>query len=213
MSSLQARIVDQECAYDGYFKIIRYRLVHRLFAGGDSVELSREIFERGRAVAVLPYDPRRDQVVLVEQFRPGALGVDPDPWLIETIAGIVEPGEDLEDVARREAKEEAGLELADLEPVTRYFASPGGSTETVDLFFARVDTAEIGGVFGLADEGEDIKVHVVEFGRALTWLDEGRIKVATTIIALQWLRLNRDRLRAALLESAEETLEQHGGLP
>ncbi|MGI9420693.1 MAG: NUDIX domain-containing protein [Geminicoccaceae bacterium] len=204
MSSHHARIVDQERAYDGYFKIIRYRLVHSLFAGGDSAELSREIFERGRAVAVLPYDPLRDQVVLVEQFRPGALGVDPDPWLIETIAGIVEPGEDLEDVARREAKEEAGLELADLERVTRYFASPGGSTETVDLFFARVDTAEIGGVFGLADEGEDIKVHVVEFERALAWLDEGRIKVATTIIALQWLRLNRDRLRAALLESAED---------
>lgn len=212
MAGLHARIIEQDRAYDGYFKIIRYRLVHSLFAGGDSPELSREIFERGHAVAVLPYDPRRDEVVLIEQFRPGALGVDPDPWLIETIAGIVETGEDIEDVAKREAMEEAGLELTEIEAVTRFFASPGGSTETVDLFFARVDAAEVGGHFGLADEGEDIKVHVIPFEQARTWLDEGRIKVATTIIALQWLILNRDRLRATWLERTKE-LDGFGGVP
>lgn len=203
MAERQVRVIEQECAYDGYFKINRYRLVHSRFVGGDGPEITREVFERGRAVAVLPYDPVRDEVVLVEQFRAGALGVEPDPWLIETVAGIIEPGEDIEGVARREAKEEAGLELAQLHFVTRYFASPGGSTETVDLFIARAETADAGGFFGLADEGEDIKVHVLTFEQALSWQSEGRIKVATTIIALQWLHLNRDRLRAAWLPHGE----------
>lgn len=197
MAERQVRVIEKKLAFDGYFKIIRYRLVHGLFAGGDGPEISREIFERGRAVAVLPYDPERDEVVLIEQFRPGALGVEPDPWLIETIAGIVEPGEAIEDVAKREAKEEAGLDLRELEPAIRYFASPGGSTETVDLFVARIDAANAGGLFGLAEEGEDIKVHVISLDQAISWLSEGRIKVATTIIALQWLFLNRGRLCAA----------------
>ncbi|MGI9505474.1 MAG: NUDIX domain-containing protein, partial [Geminicoccaceae bacterium] len=161
MAERQVRVIDQTLAFDGYFKIIRYRLVHSLFAGGESPELSREIFERGKAVAVLPYDPEQDTVVLIEQFRPGALGVEHDPWLIETIAGIVEPGEDLRDVARRESREEAGLEIKSFERISRYFASPGGSAETVDLFVARVDKVETGGLFGLASEGEDIKVHVI----------------------------------------------------
>ena len=173
MTDREVRVVEKTLAFDGYFKIIRYRLVHSLYAGGEGPELSREIFERGRAVAVLPYDPERDEVVLIEQFRPGALGVEPDPWLIETIAGIVEPGEDTVDVARREAKEEAGLHLMDLHPVCRYFASPGGSTETVDLFAARIGATGAGGFFGLTEEGEDIKVHVVAFEEAIAWLDEG----------------------------------------
>jgi len=134
--------------------------------------------------------------VLIEQFRPGAIGVEPDPWLIETVAGIVEPKEALEDVARREAREEAGLELLDLRHISRFFASPGGSTETVDLFFARIDSRKAGGLFGLADEGEDVKVHVLAYDKAMAWLQQGRIRVATTIIALQWLTLNRDQLRA-----------------
>jgi ADP-ribose pyrophosphatase len=197
MADRQVRVIERKLAFDGYFKIIRYRLAHSLFEGGEGPEISREIFERGRAVAVLPYDPVRDEVVLIEQFRPGAFGVEPDPWLIETIAGIADPGEASKDVARREAKEESGLELMELRPIFRYFASPGGSTETVDLFFARVDSSTAGGHFGLAEEGEDIKVHVITSELASVWLNEGRIKVATTIIALQWLMANRDRLRAA----------------
>ena len=119
------------------------------------------------------------------------MGVDPDPWLIETVAGIVEEGEVIEEVARREAREEAGLELVDLRHVMRFFASPGGSTETVDLFVARVDAEEAGGFFGVAEEGEDVKVHVVGADEAIDWLRRGRIKVATTVVALQWLALER----------------------
>jgi ADP-ribose pyrophosphatase len=134
--------------------------------------------------------------VLIEQFRPGAIGVEPDPWLIETVAGIVEEDERTEEVAHREAREEAGLDLLTLHHIFRYFASPGGSTETVDLFLAGIDASRAGGLFGLAEEGEDVKVHVLTFDQAMDWLDQGRIRVATTIIALQWLRLNKDKIVA-----------------
>jgi ADP-ribose pyrophosphatase len=184
-------VLEQTVAYDGHFKIIRYRLRHRLFAGGMSRELPREVFERGHAVAVLPFDPARNQVVLIEQFRAGALGVVDEPWLLEPVAGIIERGESAPEVARREAAEEAGLELLDLVPACTYFASPGGSTETCQVVIGRVDSADAGGIFGKADEGEDIKVHVVALDSALDWLGDGRIHAATTVVALQWLALHR----------------------
>lgn len=195
MTDPRFAVLERTVAYDGHFKILRYRLCHRLFAGGMSRELTREVFERGHAVAVLPFDPAREQVVLVEQFRIGGIGVIDDPWLIEPVAGIIEPGERAPDVARRETAEEAGLELLDLVPACTYFASPGGSTETCQVFIGRVDAAGAGGIFGLADEGEDIRVHVVPLATALAWLDDGRVHAATTVIALQWLALHRAALQ------------------
>ena len=194
MADPQVAVLEQTVAYDGHFRIIRYRLRHQLFAGGMSRELMREVFERGHAVAVLPFDPERNRVVLIEQFRIGALGVVDDPWLLEPVAGIIERGERAPAVARREAAEEADLELLDLVPACTYFASPGGSTETCQVFIGRVDAAGVGGIFGLADEGEDIRVQVVPFETALEWLCDGRIHAATTIVALQWLALHRAEL-------------------
>jgi ADP-ribose pyrophosphatase len=191
MADPRIAVLAQTVAYDGHFKIIRHRLRHRLFAGGMSPELVREVFERGHAVAVLPFDPERGQVLLVEQFRIGAVGVIDDPWLIEPVAGIIEPGEGAPDVARREAAEEAGIQLLDLVPACTYFASPGGSTETCQIFIGRVDAAGAGGIFGRTDEGEDIRVHVVPLGTALEWLCDGRIHAVTTVVALQWLALHR----------------------
>jgi ADP-ribose pyrophosphatase len=190
------RVVELErtIAFDGYFKIVRHRLRHRQFAGGMGPELVREVLERGHAVVVLPFDPERDEVVLIEQFRIGALGVVDDPWLVEPVAGIIEPGEEVLEVARREAVEEAGLELLDLVPACSYFSSPGGSTETCRVFIGRVDATAAGGIFGLAEEGEDIKVRAVPLDQALAWIDNGRIHAAPTIVALQWLALHRAEL-------------------
>ena len=204
MTDPRIAVLAQAVAYDGHFKIIRYRLRHRLFAGGMSPELVREVFERGHAVAVLPFDPERGQVVLVEQFRIGAVGVIDDPWLIEPVAGIIEPGEEAPEVARREATEEAGLELLDLVPACTYFASPGGSTETCQIFIGRVDAAGAGGIFGRTDEGEDIRVHVVPLGTALEWLCDGRTHAVTTVVALQWLALHRAGLEQRWCGGAAE---------
>lgn len=194
MTDQRVAMLERTLAYDGHFKIIRYRLRHRLFAGGMSRELMREVFERGHAVAVLPFDPVRGQVVLVEQFRIGGVGVIDDPWLIEPVAGIIEPGEPAPEVARREAAEEAGLDLLELVPACTYFASPGGSTETCQVYIGRVDAAGAGGIFGRTDEDEDIRVHVVPLATALEWLCDGRVHAVTTVVALQWLALHRAEL-------------------
>ncbi len=191
MDDRQVELIERVVAFNGYFKILRYRLRHSLFQGGMSKEVTREIFERGQAVAVLPYDPVMDRVVLIEQFRPGALDIESTPWLIETVAGIVETGETHEDVARRESKEEAGIELKALRPIGRYFVSPGGTTETVHIFIGHTASETASGYFGVLDEGEDIKVHVIDFEEAMKWLGCGKIKVMTTVAALQWLALNR----------------------
>jgi ADP-ribose pyrophosphatase len=196
MTDAPVVVLEQSIVFAGFFKVVRYRLRHRQFAGGTGPELVREVLERGHAVVVLPFDPERNQVVLIEQFRTGALGVVDHPWLVEPVAGIIEPGEQAPDVARREAHEEAGLELLDLLPACTYFASPGGSTETCQVFIGRVDSRHAGGVFGLAHEGEDIKVRVVPFDDALAWIGNGRIHAAQTIVALQWLALHRAELAA-----------------
>jgi ADP-ribose pyrophosphatase len=138
----------------------------------------------------------RDEVVLIEQFRIGAVEDPSGPWLIEVIAGLYEPGEPVEDLIHREALEEAGCTVSDLIPLFHYYSSPGGSNEEIDLYIARTDTSAVGGTFGLDEEGEDIRVHVMKSEVAFEMLEQGSIDSAMPIIALQWLQLNRDKIRS-----------------
>jgi ADP-ribose pyrophosphatase len=144
---------------------------------------------------VLPYDPDLDAVVLLEQFRIGALQVPGGPWLMEMVAGIIEPDELPEAVVRRECEEEAGLELGETEFICDCLVSPGGTSERIALYCGRVDASEAGGVHGLAEEGEDIRVTRVAFDEACDLLASGRLNSASVIIAMQWLMMNRDRVR------------------
>ncbi|MDS4069759.1 MAG: NUDIX domain-containing protein [Candidatus Competibacter sp.] len=189
-------VLDQSICHNGFFRMEKYRLRHELFSGGWSSEIVRECLERGHAVAVLLYDPDSDQVVLLEQFRVGALEFPGGPWLLEIVAGIMdEPGETTEEVARRETAEEAGCELLDLIPICHYLVSPGGTSESITLFCGRVDASTVtSGVRGVVSEHEDIWVHVVSRDEALSLLHSGRINSAAPIIALQWLELNRPKL-------------------
>ena len=189
------RIRASERVFDGYFAVDRVTLEHRAFDGGWAAAVTREIFERGEAVGVLPYDPVSDSLVLIEQFRAGALRDADTPWMLELVAGIVEEGESDEDVVRREADEEAGCRLAQLEPIAAYYPSAGACTEHVRLFCGRVLEAGVGEVRGLATEGEDILVHRVPWAVALELLRDGRINNGHTLVALQWLALHRDALR------------------
>jgi ADP-ribose pyrophosphatase len=195
MSDPKFEILEKTICYDGFFRMERYRLRHRLFGGDWSRPLVRELFERGHAAAVLPYDPRLDCVVLVEQFRIGALESASGPWLFEIVAGIISPEETPEAVVRREAVEEANCELQDLVPICDYFVSPGGTSERLSVFCGKVDAAHVGGIHGLAEEDEDIRVHVLSFQDAVAWLQAGKINCAAPIIALQWLQINRQQLR------------------
>ena len=187
--------IKKNIRYKGFFKLTEVELQHDLFAGGKTPVLVREIIDRGHAVAVLPYDPVRDEVVLIEQFRIGAGEDSEGPWLIEVIAGYQEPGESAEEVVHREALEEAGCLLSDVELMHSCYSSPGGSNERVSLFFARTDSSNIGGIHGLDEEGEDIRVHVLSSQQAFDWLDNGRIDSAMPIISMQWFRINHERIR------------------
>ncbi len=195
MTRDDVEILQTETAWQGYFRIDRLRLRHRLFAGSWGQDITREVFERGHAAALLPYDPARDAVVLIEQFRVGALTADANPWLTEIVAGIIEDGETAEEVVRREAVEEAGCTVTDIEPVMDVFPTPGGSSERIAIFVGRVDAAGIGGIHGLADEGEDIRVFTEPLDAALQRLADGGIANMTAVVALQWLALNREALR------------------
>ena len=201
VSGQDVELMDREVVHDGFFRLDRYRLRHRQFAGGMGRLLTREILERGRVAAVLPVDPERDRVVLIEQFRPGAWAADWDPWLLECVAGVLEPGETPEELARREAIEEAGCAITDLVPIATFLTSPGASTETVRLFCGRVDSEGVGGLHGLATEGEDIRVSVMPVDDAVALLDHGRIVNAKTIIALQWIARHYASLKTRWLQA------------
>ncbi len=203
MTPDDVEIIEKTTPFEDYFRIDRYRLKHRLFEGGWSGEITREIFERGHAVTVVLYDPDLDKLVLIEQFRTGAyaamaspwFGAGFSPWLVECIAGIIEEGETPEEVARREAVEEAGCEIKEMIPVCHYLASPGGSSESVYVFCGRVDTPKDGGIHGLKDEGEDMRVVAAPAEEVMGWLEEGRIDNAMTLIGLQWFKINHQRLK------------------
>ncbi|HDS5156479.1 TPA: ADP-ribose diphosphatase [Enterobacter hormaechei subsp. steigerwaltii] len=188
-------IIARETLYSGFFSMELYRFRHRLFNGEMSGEIKREIFERGHAAVLLPYDPVRDEVVLVEQVRIAAYDTSDTPWLLEMVAGMIEEGESVEDVARREALEEAGLAIGRTKPVLSYLASPGGTTERSSIMVGEVDVRTAEGIHGLADENEDIRVHVVSREQAYQWVEEGKIDNAASVIALQWLQLHYQTLR------------------
>ena len=197
-------IIEKEEVYRGYFRIDRYRLKHRQFDGAMGAEIDREIFERGHAAACLLYDPDLDKLVLIEQFRAGALaaldspwfdGDETSPWLIEIVAGIIEDGEEPEAVVRREALEEAGCAIGHIEPLFHYLVSPGGSSESMFVCLGRVDAANAGSVHGVEAEGEDIRVLSVDVDEAFAMLDAGRIVNGMTLIPMQWFRANHEALR------------------
>ena len=188
------KFLGEEVLYEGFFFMKKYRYQHRRYQGDWSPAVEREIFERGNAVGVLLYDKDKDRFVVIEQCRPGALPGDDSPWLIEVVAGMVEEGEEPEDVARREAQEEAGCDIQELLPMPGYWVSPGGTTEYVDLFLGFVDSDEVAAFAGLETEHEDIKVIVLERSEMLDLMQQGRINNAMALIAVQWFLLNEKAL-------------------
>ncbi|WP_448548385.1 NUDIX domain-containing protein [Thalassotalea fusca] len=191
-----AELVSKRVCYHGFFSLDEYKVRHKLFSGEQSPIIKREIFERGDAVVLIPYDPDKDTVVMIEQFRPGAMRFGGTPWLLEFVAGMFSKDESPQDVAIREAKEEANLDVSvnELTFVMKYLSSPGGMTEAIHLYAAPVDSTNVGGVYGLDCENEDILVHAIPFNEAVALLNEGKITNAASVIGLQWLQLHRQSL-------------------
>lgn len=196
------KIRHKESGYAGFFDLNAYTLRHCHFNGEWGNEITREVFERGHAVGILPYDHIRDEVVLIEQFRPGAFVAlkspwfadDASPWLYEAVAGIIDPGESPADVAYRETIEEAGTTLSDLIPVCHYLVSPGSGTESVFVFVRCIDSTKIEDVHGVETEGEDIRPFTVRLQEAYDAIASDKINNGMTIIALQWLMLNKEQV-------------------
>lgn len=195
LSKNDVEIIARETVYRGFFSLDLYRFRHRLFNGEMSGEVKREIFERGHAAVLLPFDPVRDEVVLVEQVRIAAYDTSETPYLLEMVAGMIEVGETVEDVARREAQEEAGLEVGRVKKCLSYLASPGGTSERLTIMVGEVDATTAEGIHGLAEEHEDIRVHVVSREFAYQCVEDGKIDNAASVIALQWLQLHYQDLR------------------
>ncbi len=185
---------QRDTLFQGFYRVDKLHLRHRQFDGSMGPEISRELFVRPSAVGVVVYDPRRDEVLLIEQFRVGALD-SRHPWQYEVVAGLVGEGESLEDVARRETLEEAGVVIDTLEKVFGFFPSAGGSDEFYTLLAAPADLSRAGGIHGLAEEGENIRVVVLNLNEALQQIASGRINNAPCILALQWLAMNKSRLQ------------------
>lgn len=189
---LDVEIVDSSFAYSGFLSILKVSLRHRLFSGEMSSTITRELMERGQAVAVLLYDQQRDAVIMVEQFRIGAMK-DPDgAWLLELVAGMIEEGEQPEDVARRESMEESGCEIKKLKLIGNYYVSPGGCNERIMLYFASIDSHGLDGkIAGVDHESEDIRVRVIPWTDVEAMLAAGKINNASTLIGLQWLQIQK----------------------
>jgi ADP-ribose pyrophosphatase len=191
----KAELIERTVAFQGHFRVARYLFRHSLYQGGQSGEIRREVFERGLAAAVLPYDPIRDEVVLIRQFRAGTYAAGRHPWCWEVVAGIIEEGETPEDVARREATEEASVKILDLVRLHSVVLSPGACSETCTSFLGRIDATGVGGIFGLESENENILVKAMPFAEARGMLDRDEIDNSIAVMALQWLALHRDEMR------------------
>ncbi|HHF0428133.1 ADP-ribose diphosphatase [Haemophilus influenzae] len=197
-SQQDIEILGEQTLYEGFFTLKRIQFKHKLFAGGQSGVVTRELLIKGAASAVIAYDPKEDSVILVEQVRIGA-AYHPEsnrsPWLLELIAGMVEKGEKPEEVALRESEEEAGIQVKNLTHCLSVWDSPGGIVERIHLFAGEVDSTQAKGIHGLAEENEDIKVHVVKREQAYQWMCEGKIDNGIAVIGLQWLQLNYAQLQ------------------
>jgi ADP-ribose pyrophosphatase len=195
MTDETAELVRHEVAFQGHFRVVRYVLRHTLHNGGMSGAITREVFERGHAGGVLMYDPQRDEVVLIRQFRAGAYAAGRHAWVWEIVAGIIEDKETAETMIRRETVEEAGLEVGELIAIHNVLLTPGACSETCQVFLGRIDATTAGGVFGLASEDEDILVRVMPFAEAYAMVERNEVGNAVAVIALQWLALHRDEVR------------------
>ncbi|KMT64182.1 NUDIX domain-containing protein [Catenovulum maritimum] len=192
------KLESKEKLFDRFFNVSLVSFKHKLFAGGWSDTVQREVFERSDAVVVLPYDITRDDIVMIEQVRVGCIENGENPWMFELVGGMVEEGESIEDVAKRETEEETGLSVKQLVSMQSYLSSCGGTSERIHLYLAIVDSTQYKSICGVEHEHEDIKVHVFEREQVLAWLNAGKIDNASGVIALYWFQNNLTRLNQML---------------
>jgi len=197
----KVKILGTEVLHQGFCRVEKYTLQTRLFNGSWSSPHTREVVTQRQAAAALPYDPIADVVILIEQFRVGALEFFPQaPWLLEIVAGLMDKKHEhsFEDLVKREMQEEAGLEILTMLPICDCLVSPGILTERIKLYCARVDANKAPQFSGLAHEHEDIRLHLMSSAEAFAAVRSGLVNNVAAIIALQWLELNLTTVKKRL---------------
>lgn len=202
MSEKKYEIVAHENLFQGFFRVERYHIRHERFDGSWSNRFTREVFHRSKQVAgVLLFDPQQDKIVMIEQFRAGLLSSGDYPWMMELVMGMVDDNETPEQAARREAKEESGCDVTDIQSIATYYSSPGATSENICLFIGRTQAPPDGGLHGLPEENEDIRVHVMDAAHAIGLIYANKIRDAQTMVALQWFAMHHTELRSRWLVS------------
>ncbi|MDO4643378.1 MAG: NUDIX domain-containing protein [Cardiobacteriaceae bacterium] len=199
------QIHSESNAYKGFFRIRRYEVSYESFRGGMCETVVRECMGGGYVVSALPYDPQRQEIVLVEQFRIGATIAGERPWQYEIVAGFV----DVDDVSpeesmQRELEEEIGTRAQHLEHLFTYLGSPGGSAGRTHLYLAEIDSSQIATYSGLEEEGEDIAVHRLSYEETLCWLFAGKLNNSNTLLALQAFLLRHPQLQKQWADNHEK---------
>jgi len=202
MPDKKFQILNRESLFQGYFRMDRFKLRHERFDGNWSDTFSREVFDRGqRCAGLLPYDPKSDKLIMIEQFRPGIMAGGEYPWITEIVAGVIDGTDTPEETVRREAVEEAGCQISELAKIADYFSSPGSSAEHITVFAGRTIAPEHDSIRGLAHENEDIRVLVMDAAKAISLLYSNKIRDALTLVALQWFAMHHTELRSRWLMS------------
>ncbi len=199
-STKSFNIQSRESVYNGFYQLEKVSMRFQLYNKNWSPVVERELFQRGDAAGVLLVDPDTSQVVLVEQFRVGAIAAE-DPWLLDIVAGGIEAGSNPVQTVVKEAKEEAGLDVSALWPIMNYYPSPGACSERIFLFYATVDANQAAKFAGCEQEHEDIRVVTVSISEAIDALKQGKIVSSPAIISLQWLEQNQHNLKKIELKS------------
>ena len=188
--SSKFKIVSKKNLYDGFFKMSEIVLKYKKYDGTWTNSISRELFGGVQVSAVLPYDPLKKEIILIQQFRPGTISKNLDNYLIEIVAGIIDEGENPEDAAKRECFEETGCVIKKLIPIQGYFPAPGSSESFYHLFLGETETFSGTRIMGLENENEDIKVQSFKSSKVREIMQKGKILNGLTLIALQWFFLN-----------------------
>ena len=184
------KILNYRNIYNGFFKMNEITLKYKKYDGSWSNDIKRELFGGAQVSAVLPYDPIKKEIILIQQFRPGTISKNVNNYLDEIVAGIIDPGEDAETTAKRECLEETGCEVKKLIPIQNYFPAPGSSESFYYLFLAEIETFEGDRIMGLNSENEDILVKSFKIDDIKDKLKNGEIINGLSLIALQWFFLN-----------------------
>ncbi|PJG42651.1 NUDIX hydrolase [Acinetobacter tandoii] len=195
-NSDEVDILSREYLFRGFIQVEKVSLRHRLFQQSDYTSvIHRELIQRPEAAGVLIYNDQQQKFALIEQFRIGAMD-DPDsPWQLEVIAGVLDGDESPESCIRRESLEESGCELQALQHLFSFYPSAGACAELFHLYSAEATLPEQGGIFGVADEGENIQLHILDYADIRSLLTNGRLRNAPVIMALQWLEQHINTIR------------------